>query len=75
VINNSPNPAAQAHEYDQAVRAYEESDRQVDALLTAKGGISQNLSDEEYTHYRELADLRDLAYNRVKTLERGLLDE
>ncbi len=32
-------------------------------------------TDEDYARYRELADLRDLAYNRMKTLERALLDE
>ncbi len=75
-MSNIPqDSAAQAQEYDEAVRAYENLDSQVDALLSARGGITQNLSDEDYTHYRELADLRDLAYNRVKTLERSLLDE
>ncbi len=75
MVNNSQDPVARAHEYDQSVRAYEDLDSQIDALLSSRGGMSQNLSDEDYIHYRELVDLRDLAYNLMKTLERALLDE
>lgn len=69
------NAAEKAHEYEQAVLAYEKLDREVDELLSSRGGQSENLSDEEFAHYRELAALRDLAYNKVKTLEQELLDE
>ena len=67
--------AAKAHEYQQAVEEFEKLDRQVDQLLSSRGGHTDKLSDEEYTHYRELAERRDLAYNRMKTLERSLLDD
>ncbi len=75
MVNNSQDAAAKAHEYEQSVIAYEKLDQQIDSLLSSRGGVSQNLTDEDYAHYRELADLRDLAYNRMKTLERALLDE
>jgi hypothetical protein len=75
VIDSEQDAAAKAHEYQKSVLAYEALDEQIDSLLQARGGASENLSDEDYAHYRELADLRDLAYNRMKTLERGLLDE
>ncbi len=75
MINDAPDPAAKAQEYQKSVLEYEALDRQIDELLSARGGVSENLSDEDYAHYRELADLRDLAYNRMKTLERSLLDE
>lgn len=75
MVNNTQDPAAKAHEYEQSVITYEKIDRQIDELLSARGGASQNLTDEDYVHYRELVDLRDLAYNRMKTLERALLDE
>ena len=68
-------PAAKAKEYQQSVLAYEALDAEIDTLLQSRGGASENLTDEEFAHYRELADLRDLAYNRMKTLERSLLDE
>jgi hypothetical protein len=67
--------ASQAHEYNRLVIEYERLDKSIDTLLAAHGGASKNLSDEEFAHFRELVDLRDLAYNRLKTLERTLLDE
>ena len=75
MFDNSQNPAAIAHEYQEAVLAFESLDEQVDRLLSVHGGHSKDLSDEDFAHYRELADLRDLAYNRMKTLELTLLDE
>lgn len=68
-------PAARVREYQDSVLAYEALDAEIDALLESAGGHTEALSDEQYIRYRELADLRDLAYNRMKALERGLLDE
>ena len=68
-------PVAKVHEYEQSVIAYEKLNNEIDQFLSARGGHSEDLSDEEFAHYRELADLRDLAYNRMKRLERGLLDD
>ena len=67
--------AAKAHEYQQAVLEYEDLANQIARLLSAHGGATRNLSDEEYALYRELAERRDLSYNRMRTLERALLDE
>ena len=75
VSANSQDLAAKAHEYEQTVLEYEKLDRQIDGLIAAHEGHSRNLSDEDYVHYRELVDLRDLAYNKMKTLEYALLDE
>ena len=73
--NMAENVVTQTQEYQRAVLDYESLERQVTALLAAHGGVTRNLSDDNYAEYRELAARRDLAYNRVKTLERGLLDE
>ena len=75
MTDNYQDEAAKVHAYEQSVLAYEKIDREIDALLSSRGGLSENLTDEEFAHYRELADLRDLAYNKMKTLEQGLLDE
>ena len=75
MTDNAQNPAEKAREYQESVLAYEALDRQIDQLISSRGGLSTNLTDEDYAHYRELADLRDLAYNHMKTLERALLDE
>ena len=73
--NMAENVVTQTQEYQRAVLDYESLERQVTNLLAAHGGVTRNLSDDNYAQYRELAARRDLAYNRVKTLERGLLDE
>jgi hypothetical protein len=66
---------ARMQEYRQSVLEYEELDSKIDQLLQSRGGHTKDLTDEDYIRYRELADLRDLAYNRMKGLERALLDE
>lgn len=75
MTSGTQDSAAKAREYEKSVLAYEKLDQQVDDLLSSRGGHSDNLTDEDYVRYRELAELRDLAYNRMKTLERALLDE
>lgn len=73
--NSAHDPVKRVQEYKESVLAYEALDEQIDTLLQSYGGRTEDLSDEAYIRYRELADLRDLAYNRMKSLERGLLDE
>ncbi|MCC7449108.1 MAG: hypothetical protein IT324_16945 [Anaerolineae bacterium] len=75
MTSGAQDSAAKAREYEKSVLAYEKLDQQVDDLLSSRGGHSDNLTDEDYVRYRELAELRDLAYNRMKTLERSLLDD
>jgi len=66
---------AQVRAYQEAVLQYEALDKQVDQLLQSAGGRTEGLSDEAYVRYRELAALRDLAYNRMMRLGSRLLDE
>lgn len=66
---------AQVRAYQESVLHYEALDEQIDQLLQSVGGRTEDLSDEAYVHYRELAALRDLAYNRMMQLGRRLLDE
>jgi hypothetical protein len=73
--NTAPDMIERVREYQKAVLAYEALDEDIDKLLQASGGRTEDLSDEDYVKYRELADLRDLAYNQMKALERNLLDE
>jgi len=73
--NVANSEVTQTQEYQRAVLDYESLERQVTTLLAAHGGVTRNLSDDTYAQYRELAARRDLAYNRVKTLERDLLDD
>ncbi len=73
--SSTQDSVAKVREYQKSVLAYEALDEQIDQLLQSSGGRTEDLSDEDYVRYRELADLRDLAYNQMKSLERGLLDE
>ncbi|GAB4547643.1 MAG: hypothetical protein OHK0023_09370 [Anaerolineae bacterium] len=62
-------------EYQQAVLAYEALDKQIDELLQSAGGHTEDLPDEDFLRYRELATRRDFAHNRMMELARALLDE
>jgi uncharacterized protein YukE len=78
MTSNSNSPVemlARAQEYQQCVLEYERLDQEIDALLSAHGGASRNLSSQEFAQYRQLVTQRDLAYNTMKTLEQTLLDE
>lgn len=66
---------AQVRAYQESMLHYEALDEQIDQLLQSVGGRSEDLSDEAFVRYRELAALRDLAYNRMMQLGRRLLDE
>lgn len=61
--------------YKESVLIYEELHKRVEKLFQAGHGHTADLTDEDYIRYRELADLRDLAYNRMKTLEHTLFDD
>ena len=73
--DQSQEMAARAQEYQQAVLDYEALEHQIMKFLAVHAGGTRNLSDEQFLEYRDLADRRDLAYNRMKTLEKGLLDD
>ncbi len=73
--DSKSDPVEQAHIYQQAVLAYEEAERQVVDFLAENGGTARQLSVTAYQKYRALAERRDETYDRMKTLERGLLGE
>jgi len=73
--NAVPDPAEQARKYEHAVLNYEEAERQVVALLAAHGDSARQLSPTAFQQYRQLAEQRDEAYDVMKRLESGLLDE
>ena len=75
MLDKSQEMAAKAQEYQQSVLDYEALEHQIIRFLATHAGGTRNLSDEQFLQYRDLADRRDLAYNRMKTLEKGLLDD
>lgn len=59
-------------EHKAALHEYREWDQKVKALL--KGRRLKDLTEEDMLLYREVSDKRDAAYDRMRHLERSLLD-
>lgn len=69
------NDSALLQQYREAVLAYETIREQIVALLEANDGGTQQMSDEEYMRYREMARRRDALYDQMKHLEVQLLGD
>ncbi|MCB9436143.1 MAG: hypothetical protein H6673_04010 [Anaerolineales bacterium] len=66
---------AQVERYRQLVLEYERLDEDIDALLMAHNGGTEDMSPDDYHHYRELAQRRDELYNQIRELESVLFDD
>jgi hypothetical protein len=73
--NETPSDKSQVELYQQLVLEYEKLDHQIDALLMRNHGRTEDMSDEDYLEYRELADRRDEIHNQIQALESALLDD
>jgi len=62
-------------ECERALLEYECFVRQIMKLLATVGGVIGNFTNEELYAYHCMAEQRDLAYHRLRTLERELLSE
>jgi hypothetical protein len=56
-------------QYRALVSEYESLDKQIDELIAANGGHSENMSPEELGRYRQLARQRDDIQNEMRALE------
>jgi len=65
----------QITQYDQLVQKYHALDEQIDNLLHAHQGHSENLSDSSRQKYRQLARERDDIFNQMRTMEQELFSE
>lgn len=52
---------------------YEKLDEEIDALLARNRGATENMSDEDFEQYREMAHRRDFVYHQMKALEQQIL--
>ena len=59
--------------YREVVLRYEELDAEIDRLLEANGGHSENMSAEDLARYRALARQREEAEDEMHILEQQLL--
>ena len=73
--NELPDDKDQVEQYRQFVLEYEQLDEEIDTLLTRNHGGTEDMSKEDYQHYKTLASRRDEVYNEIKALESTLLND
>jgi len=67
---------ALVHKYQSLVLTYEALDKEIDALIMAHGGLSENMPPEDLARYRNLARQRDDVQGEMHELEMELdIDE
>ncbi len=71
----SDDALSKVEKYHKAVLNYEELQQQINALLRANDGSSDEMSELDRKQYRELARQRDEAMNEMRWLENQLLEE
>lgn len=72
--NNSAYQLVQ--KYQELVLLYESLDKEIDGLIMAHGGGSENMPPETLAEYRHLARRRDDVQNEMRELEHELsIDE
>ncbi len=68
-----PGDLGRVQQYQKLVLEYEALDEEIDALLARNRGVTEQMSDDDYERYRELAHHRDFVYNQMKELESQIL--
>ena len=71
----SDNMLQQVTQYNELVQQYHALDEQIDDLIHAHQGHSENMSDESREAYRQLARERDDVFNQMRTMEQTLFAE
>lgn len=62
----------QVEEYHELVKRYHRLDEEIDSLLTAHHGHTENMSEEAMAQYRKLARERDDVFNAMRHMEQTL---
>lgn len=73
--DNDSELVQQVQHYRKVVLLYEALDKQIDELIMAHGGASENMLPEDHDRYREMARERDELLNEMRRLEQELLDD
>ncbi len=58
--------------YNELVQQYHALDEQIDNLIHAHDGHSENMTEQSREQYRQLARERDNLFNRMRTIEQDL---
>lgn len=70
-----PDAQEQAQHYQNLIAEYEGLSQQIQALLDANAGHTENLAEADMLKYRQLAKRRDELYDQIKSIEASWLDE
>jgi hypothetical protein len=73
--DNDSDLLQQVQYYRKVVLMYEALDKEIDTLIMAHGGASENMPPEDHERYRDMARQRDELLNEMRTIEQQLLDE
>ena len=66
---------ARIQNYRKIVLIYEGLNQQIDKLLMANDGGTENMSDEDLHRYQTMAHQRDELYNEMRSLAQQLFDD
>jgi hypothetical protein len=72
-VTDNPSDIERVQEYQKLVLEYEALDAEIDGLLADHNGATEQMTDEDFERYRELAHRRDYIYNQMKAIERQIL--
>lgn len=71
-MSDKKNPLDLVREYRELVLLYEALDEQIDKLIMANGGGTENMSEDDLSQYRNLAHKRSEVRNDMRILEQQL---
>lgn len=72
MAGNEQDALNQVQAYRKLVLLYEALDSEIDALIMAHGGSSEQMTDADRLRYRDLAQKRDEIQNEMRLLEQEL---
>jgi len=72
MAGNEQDALSQVQAYRKLVLLYEALDTEIDALIMAHGGTSEQMTDADRARYRDLAQKRDEIQNEMRLLEQAL---
>jgi hypothetical protein len=70
--DKSSDPRREVQNYRKMVLIYEALDEEIDRLIMANGGGSENMPPEALDRYRDLARKRDDVLNEIHIMEQKL---
>ena len=73
-MSEERNPLRDVQEYRKLVLLYEALDAEIDKLIMAHGGRSEDMPPDDLNRYRELARKRDEVQNDIRVMEQELMN-